>query len=76
MKVQIKGRVLEIYEGEKGMFVTMNDTEEGGSIKLGFPKGTAVAVDSLLNINATIKPGIGQYGQFLKVTKILQEGGK
>ena len=76
MKAQIIGRVLEVFEGKNSVFVTMNDTEEGGSIKLGFPPNTPVAVDAKLNINAIIKPGIGQYGQFLKVVKILAEGGK
>jgi len=76
LKVQLKGRVLEIFEGKNQVFATMNDTEEGGSVKLGFPPGTVVAVDALLNINATIKPGIGQYGQFLKVTKLNPDGGK
>lgn len=76
MKIQLKGRVLEVFEGKNSIFATMNDTEEGGSVKLGFPPGTVIAVDALLNINAQIKPGIGQYGQFLKVTKIFQEGGK
>lgn len=76
MKAQIIGRVLEVFEGKNSVFVTMNDTEEGGSVKLGFPPNFKVAVDAKLDINATIKPGIGQYGQFLKVMKIHSEGGK
>lgn len=75
MKMQLKGRVLEVFEAKSGIYVTMNDTEEGGSIKLSFPLGTAVKIDALLNINAVIKPGIGNFGQFLKVTQVLKEGG-
>lgn len=76
MQLLITGRVLEVYQGEKSTIVTLNDTQEGGQLKLSFPQGQQVAMDSLLEINAVVKPGIGQFGQFLKVKKLVKEGGK
>lgn len=76
MKVQLKGRVSDIRENEKGVYVTMNDTEEGGQVKVTFDKGTLVKPDALLNLDVVIKPGIGQYGLYLKAIKINKEGDK
>lgn len=76
MKVQLKGRVLEVFKAKSGVYVTLNDIEEGGSVKLSFPEGTEVKIDAALNLNAVIKPGIGNFGQFLKVTNIIKEGDK
>lgn len=76
MKVQLKGRVSDVRENDKGVYVTMNDTEEGGQVKVTFDKGTSVKPDALLNLDVVIKPGIGQYGLYLKAIKINKEGDK
>lgn len=76
MNIELLGRVLEVFNAKSGVYVTMNDTVEGGSVKLSFPIGTAVKVDSLINLTAVIKPGIGNFGQFLKVQEFKTKGDK
>jgi hypothetical protein len=73
MEIQIKGRVLEVNSKDGISYVTMNDTQEGGSFKVSIPGGEKIQVDSLVNLAATCKPGMGKFGLYLKVTKIHSE---
>lgn len=70
MKIQIKGRVLDLGKGKNSTFVTMNDTEVGGSFKVSFPGDVDLKIDQLIDLNAEVKPGIGTYGLYLTVQKI------
>lgn len=76
MEIRLVGRVLDKNESNGMTYVTMNDVETGGQIKLSVPGGDAIEIDSKISLNAQVKPGIGKYGLYLKVTKINQEGGK
>ncbi len=71
MKVQIKGRVLDVSKGKDSTYVTMNDTEIGGSCKVGFPGDVDIKIDQLIDLSAEVKPGIGKYGLYLTTLKIL-----
>jgi len=71
MNLQLVGRVLEVKQTDKYLYVTMNDTKEGGSVKMAFPLNVQVKIDQLLNVNAIVKPGIGKYGLYLTVLQLL-----
>jgi hypothetical protein len=73
MEISIKGRVLEVNSKDGISYITMNDTVEGGSFKVSVPGGEKIQVDSLVNLNASCKPGIGKFGLYMKVTKIHSE---
>ena len=77
MRLILVGRVLEVFEGEKSKYVTMNDTELGGQVKLNFPLSADVKLDSLVNLDAMVKPGIGKFGQMLVIERLNKpkEGG-
>jgi hypothetical protein len=74
MQLVLKGRVSDIYEGANRNYVTFNDTINGGSIKLGLPKETAVKMDGLYNLDMVVKPGTGKDGMYLSVLKIQSKG--
>lgn len=76
MKVQLIGRVLDVNLGEKYNYVILNDTEIGGQIKLSMPTNVPVNIDSLVKIDAIIKPGMGKYGMFLSVISLNQSESK
>jgi len=72
MKLQLKGRVINSNVGNNGaVYVTMLDAEEGGQVKLSLPTSEAPPPDTLLNINAIVKPGIGRYGLYLSVVRLI-----
>lgn len=71
MKVQLIGRVLDVKPGKNGnQYVILNDTEEGGQTKLTMPSDVQIKIDALVNINAVVKPGIGNYGMYLTVVSL------
>lgn len=76
MQIKLVGRVLDKNESKGITYITFLDVETGGQVKLSVPGGEGVQIDQKLNLDAEVKPGIGQYGLYLKVVKINQEGGK
>lgn len=74
MKVLLKGRVSDIFDGEKSKYVTFNDVEAGGQIKLGLPLTTGVKLDGLYDLDLEVKPQFGKDGLFLKVIKLSKKG--
>lgn len=70
MQLKMIGRVFEVNESNGVSYVTLIDTEAGGMLKLSFPGVSDLKVDSKLDLDVTVKPGIGKYGQYLKVTAI------
>lgn len=76
MQIKLIGRVTDKRESNGIAYLTLLDVEQGGMIKLSVPGGDAVQIDQKLNLDGEVKPGIGQYGLYLKVVKINQEGGK
>lgn len=75
MQLKLIGRVLDKNEKDGMTYLTLNDVESGGQIKLSVPGGGSIEIDQKLSLDAVVKPGIGKYGLYLKVTKINQEGG-
>lgn len=74
MYLKLKGRIWNIYEGDKSNYVSFNDVESQGQIKLGLPKNVQVKNDQLVELEAEVKPGLGKSGLFLQVTKIIKRG--
>lgn len=75
MDVKLKGRVTDVRQSEDRVFVTFLDAEQGGLVKLTMPPVNGLTIDALVNVDATVKPGIGQYGLYLQVLKLNKEGG-
>lgn len=76
MEIKIIGRVLDVNVKNAQTYLTMLDTEQGGNLKLTIPGVSAIKLDDKISIHASVKPGIGQYGLFLKVVEIFKEGDK
>jgi hypothetical protein len=74
MQITIKGRVTEIREGKQGeSYVTMLDVDQGGMCKVTLPPGAnGLKVDALLDLKAIVKPGVSQYGLYLKVVDLVK----
>jgi len=75
MKIQVLGRVLDVFESNGKSYVKFNDAEIGGEFKLTFDGIGVVQVDQLLNIDAEVKPGMRNNEMYLKVTKINNKKG-
>lgn len=70
MQIKMIGRVFDVNESNGVSYVTLLDTESGGMVKLSIPGASDLKVDNKLDLDVTVKPGIGKYGQYLKVTAI------
>lgn len=70
MQIKMVGRVFDVNESNGVSYVTFLDVEAGGMVKLSIPGVSDLKVDSKLDLDVTVKPGIGKYGQYLKVTAI------
>jgi len=75
MKLQAKGRVLDVFEKNGRSYVKMNDTELGGEFKLTFEGSGPIKIDALLDLDVVVKPGMNGNNQYLTVVKILDKGG-
>lgn len=70
MKVELVGRVIDVYEAEQANWITFSDTVQGGQIKLGIPKTVKILMDGLYNLVMDVKPGRNDKGLFLQVKSI------
>jgi hypothetical protein len=76
MIIKVAGTVIDVVDGKKSTYVQMNDAEQGGMLKLGFPLGFEAKLNSQVDFEAEVKPQIGSYGLSLNVVKILKKGDK
>jgi len=68
------GRVLDVYHKSGNNYINFNDAEIGGEVKLTIPGAEgSVKIDSLIELDAEVKPGMWQGKQFLKVMKLNKE---
>lgn len=71
MKIQLIGRVMDVGHSNGMNYVTFNDTEVGGQVKLSIPGAeNSIPIDSKMAVNAVIKPGIGKFGLYLRVESL------
>lgn len=76
MQIKLVGRVLDKNESNGISYVTFLDVQTGGTCKLSIPGEGLVEIDQKITLDVEVKPGIGKFGLYLKVTKVNQEGGK
>jgi hypothetical protein len=71
MKIICVGRVTDVNHSDNGMsYITFLDVDQGGQFKLSVPGGNDIKVDQKINLDVEVKPGLGQYGMYLKVVKV------
>lgn len=71
MNIKVVSRVLDVNHADSGVsYVTFLDTEQGGQFKLAIPGGKDIQIDQKIALDVEVKPGIGQYGMYLKVVKV------
>jgi hypothetical protein len=71
MKIKIVGRITDVNVKEGMAYVTMLDTEEGGLFKVSIPANSGLVIDQKVNLEAICKPGISNYGLYLKVVSLV-----
>ncbi len=71
MNIRTVARVTDINHADSGVsYATFLDTEQGGQFKLAIPGGDSLKIDQKIALDVEVKPGIGQYGMYLKVVKV------
>jgi hypothetical protein len=71
MRIVVTGRVLDLNQGKNGVsYVKFLDTDIGGQFQLAIPGGETIKIDQKIALDVEVKPGIGQYGMYLKVVRV------